>query len=355
MEIEIERNLLSVSKYAGMREDLVQAGGGNSSVKLTETIMVIKASGVQLADISHTQGFSVVDYSKIKKFMDDLVERKNEKTADQVLQDSLVEGARPSIETFLHAITGRVTLHTHPVAANVLTSRKNGMEKLKDLFPHAVFVEYATPGADLASLYYSAYKKVIKTENVWSKNPIIFLKNHGMVVSGDTAEDVIETTERVCRIIENETGLNSQPYRDAYGIYKAFLELDSNNDKIVVKVENHVVLDAYQKFGYKLWDYQFCPDCIVFCGKKHFVYSTGCGKELQEHIKHYGEPILIQYGNQLYIRAESVRKAREIESVLAFSAQVAMINQGYSIDLLTEEEQNFLLGWDAEKYRQSMK
>ena len=32
--IEIE-SLIKLSKYSGMREDIIQAGGGNTSVKLT--------------------------------------------------------------------------------------------------------------------------------------------------------------------------------------------------------------------------------------------------------------------------------------------------------------------------------
>ena len=39
--------LVEISKYSGMREDLVQAGGGNTSVKDGE-YMYVKASGCQL-------------------------------------------------------------------------------------------------------------------------------------------------------------------------------------------------------------------------------------------------------------------------------------------------------------------
>ena len=31
------------------------------------------------------------------------------------------------------------------------------------------------------------------------------------------------------------------------------------------------------------------------------------------------------------------------------------LNQGIECELLTEQEENFLLNWDAEKYRKSMK
>ena len=37
------KNLIKLSKYAGMREDIVQAGGGNTSVKIDDKTMFIKS------------------------------------------------------------------------------------------------------------------------------------------------------------------------------------------------------------------------------------------------------------------------------------------------------------------------
>ena len=39
-----------------MRNDLAQAGGGNTSVKLDDHIMLVKSSGVQLADVKGQNG-----------------------------------------------------------------------------------------------------------------------------------------------------------------------------------------------------------------------------------------------------------------------------------------------------------
>ena len=48
--IEIKK-FIDISKYAGERFDLIQAGGGNSSIKLDNGQMIIKASGYLLSDI----------------------------------------------------------------------------------------------------------------------------------------------------------------------------------------------------------------------------------------------------------------------------------------------------------------
>ena len=54
-----------MSKYAGERFDIVQAGGGNSSVKLDNNEMIIKASGFLLSDMSIENGYSRVITSSI--------------------------------------------------------------------------------------------------------------------------------------------------------------------------------------------------------------------------------------------------------------------------------------------------
>lgn len=345
--------LVKVSKYAGMREDLVQAGGGNSSLKLDDKCMAIKASGIQLADLTEENGYSIVDYPIVVQYMKDLVAGTATESDKQILERALLGGKRSSIETFLHAITGRVTLHTHSMAVNVLTARKNSKSVLKKLFPEALIVGYETPGLKLAELYYRTFLELSKGSDRYF--PIAFLKNHGVIVSGDTAEDVINIMEDVCYKIEREVGMNNYAYRQAYDLYEVFQSWEPQGNKIVVKAENAVVLQVYKQYGYKIWDFQVCPDCIVFCGKSAFIYDKDCDKDRYENfLSKYGSPILVCYGQELFIRAESVKKAREIESVLAFSAQIVRFNQGQEIDLLSDNEQNFLLNWDAEKYRQKM-
>lgn len=377
------RELEEISKYAGMREDLAQAGGGNASVKLDGQRMVIKASGVQLADVTKQDGYAIVDYTRIRDWMEE-----DGKGDTDILEQATIEGGRPSIETFLHAITGRVTLHTHPTSVCVLASRSDGMERLARLFPGAILVGYATPGADLARRYHQAYIDATPGETAGYGNncyemtflkeksqqdfvyPIIFLKNHGLVISGETVGDVVRMTEQVNETAEREVGIDNSAYRIAYEIYQWLGQVGSsavpdgeetvaidkiNLGKVVVRVESRHVLEAYDAFGYRLWDYQICPDCIVFCGRKPFDYDAPDRvARLRRHLSRYGMPVLVTSGKDIFVLADSVRKAREIEAVLALSARVALANKDHDVDVLSDKDQDFLLGWDAEKYRQKI-
>jgi rhamnose utilization protein RhaD (predicted bifunctional aldolase and dehydrogenase) len=124
--------LVEISKYAGERFDLVQAGGGNSSVKFDNTEMIIKASGYLLSDVNDSSGYSRVCTDKIAKIIknknivneDD--KRKREFLTSQLVKDATIDKInRPSIETLLHSFLHKYTLHTHPIVVNMLVIRKD--------------------------------------------------------------------------------------------------------------------------------------------------------------------------------------------------------------------------------------
>ena len=62
-------DLVEISKYAGERFDLVQAGGGNSSVKFENGEMIIKASGFLLSDVNEDSGYSRVYTNQIAQIV----------------------------------------------------------------------------------------------------------------------------------------------------------------------------------------------------------------------------------------------------------------------------------------------
>lgn len=342
------KNFIEISRYAGMREDLVQAGGGNSSYKKDKDKMLIKASGYQLADLTDNDGYAVVNPEIIREAFLNVssIDEFTEQYSNKILSEAFIEGKRPSIETFLHSITGKYTLHTHPIVVNAMTCRKDGMEQLEKLFPEALIVPYKKPGVELAKAYFKAYKeKVIEKNQIFDT---VFMQNHGLVISGETAKQVIERTEQIVCKLEEFIGYDLSGYRMVTKLWKYF------PDKIVWRVTDKNVLDVYLKNG--LWKHQFCPDCVVFLGKSILkLDDANMLVQIKKYREKNCEPIILEYNTNLFILADSVKKALETQSVLSFSAQVMDMNKGYDCNILSDTQQNELINWDAEKYRKNMK
>ena len=59
------KNLVNISRKIGSYPEFVQGGGGNTSVKIDDNLMVIKASGYLLKDMTKSDGFAFVNYNDI--------------------------------------------------------------------------------------------------------------------------------------------------------------------------------------------------------------------------------------------------------------------------------------------------
>lgn len=351
------QGFIRISKYAGMRNDLAQAGGGNTSVKLDERTMLVKSSGVQLADVGEKSGYTKINYRQIVDYFEknitaDTEQTLTEETGETLLSQAQIEGGRASIETFLHAVTGRYTLHSHPTLVNILTARKDCREVVGALFPEAVFVPYRKPGAALAEAYYRIWKAAD------SRPEIIFLEDHGLVVSSERAEQVIDRTEEILHKIAAYLRIPYEAYPNATKLWRAFAGIPALQDKIVYLSENRFLSwEAMEKSGFspKEWNHAFCPDCIVYGAKKPLFLPDDFEKELAEDfIAKNQPPAMVCFQKHFYILAESVKKAQEIENVMSFAAQVQMENRACEMNYLSEAQQDELLNWDSEKYRRMM-
>ena len=345
--MDLLQEFVKLSKYAGMREDLVQAGGGNTSVKLDSNNMLVKASGYNLAEINQDKGYSKINYSIIQDFF----KINNELTLDDeksLMEKALLDKSKPSIETFLHALTNAtLTLHIHPTVVNILTASSDGMKILLKLFPAAGFVEYETPGIKLAKKLYS----VITSNN---KKEIFFLKNHGLIVCGNNTSEIINIVENIMITIENYIKIDMNEYKSVTLIADAINKITHLNNIVYTSFDKRIEAALIKNNG-KVWDYQFCPDCLVYCGEQALYLGAVDNDEILNFYNNFGVPKIIVYKNKVYIYAENIKKAREIETVLAFSGIVATENIVKKLDLLSKKEINFLLNWDAEKYRQNIR
>lgn len=208
MSIDLDA-LVGLSRSVGSRVAYVQGGGGNVSLKTSQSNMLIKASGKFLADIEDETGFLAVEWPAIKSGIHACESEADYRALLAASTLANVASTRPSIETGFHAILDCCTLHSHSVWANLLTCSVEGRDLVSELFPSAIWVPYATPGLALS--------KVISDHIDGAKHVTIFLQNHGIVVS---SPDVAKT-EAMHEVV-------TDTIRSAYPILESFDEVTNS-------------------------------------------------------------------------------------------------------------------------------
>jgi len=352
------KDLIAISKYAGERFDLVQAGGGNSSVKLENGEMLIKASGFLLSDMAKNSGYSKVDANKIanivkiEAIINESDKRKRESLTTIFVQEATLSKAnRPSIETLLHSFLYKYTLHTHPLVVNMIVIQKEWKEILSFIFKEEdiALVPYKTPGIELAL----ELNKTLQTFETIPK--IIFLQNHGLIVTSPYKEDIQRLTDKVLEKIENHLKVDMSRYKLTNKLSSLISRIQ--NDSNIAYLSEDSYLNEQLSINKKLFmRTPFCPDSLVFCGVnaveiKDFFDTTSI---LNYKEKYFELPKVIIFEGKLFFLAPNIKKAKEIEEVMKFQIIVLEKNINNNNIFLELEELAYLSNWEAEKYRQKV-
>ena len=355
--MKLVKDFIEISKYAGERIDLVQAGGGNTSVKLDDGRMLIKASGYSLSEVDENKGYSSIDNQKVIEIFKDhklinLISKskKETKTTELITKATSPNSPRPSIETSMHSFLLKYVLHTHPVVVNVLLSKKTWKSEIQNLFlsHEFIMVDYKTPGIELAI----EIKKQISKLNSVPK--IYFLQNHGLIITSDSKEEIIQLNEYVLSIIEKYLKVDFSKYRLTNKV-SSYLNLFSQNNNISYQ-SNDIFLNKILNFNKEIFFKKpFCPDSFVFCGNIAFeIFDFDNYDDLKNYYSAYSSlPKIIIYNNLIFINATCIRKAKEIEEVLKFHIKILSLNKE-NINFLSDSEINYLKDWESEKFRQNL-
>lgn len=179
------------SRLLGAEPALVIAGGGNTSVKVSEpdcfgaarAVLRVKASGRDLATIE-PDGHVAVELEHLRRLR--ALDTLDDATLLAELRRARLDpdAPDPSIEAAMHAwCPGRYVDHTHAEAVLVLSNRDGGEALLAEALGEAVLViPYAAPGAALARLAAAALEARPAAQGmVWM--------HHGVLTWGESARE----------------------------------------------------------------------------------------------------------------------------------------------------------------------
>ena len=227
------------SNLLGSDEDLVLHGGGNTSVKIKDTLYV-KGSGWDLKTIKE-EGFSPVDLKTLKE----MAKRKSLSDNEMVkLQKEAMKNKsapNPSVEAILHAIIPfKFVDHTHADAIVTISNSKNGKKIIKNLYKDFLIIDYVMPGFILAKEVYK------KSKNInWNKINGIILLNHGIFTFDNCARKsyikMIAAVNRAQSYLKKYANLDipKQKITKEYDIKKLQKILSKEKGyKVVLKIDN---------------------------------------------------------------------------------------------------------------------
>ncbi len=209
-------DLIRISNITGRDPALVLGGGGNTSVKTEDgKYMYIKASGTALKDMSEQRGWrrlriepvlGIIRDKSLNKL--DAIERENEvvRRLLEACEDDCTDGARPSVESHLHALLQSHVIHLHPLVVSAYVNARNGRRELERLFAGEklppLWVPYADPGYMLARKIAALVEKYVREQG--RKPQILFLEKHGVFVTADSANVALRLVRKVIELCEEQ-------------------------------------------------------------------------------------------------------------------------------------------------------
>ncbi len=190
--------LVYMSNLIGQETRLVQPGGGNTSIKIGDALLV-KGSGTDLRTIGR-DGFTHLSLSALAalRSTDAMTDAEMMRFMASCMQGN---GPTPSVETPLHSLLPhRVIAHTHDVATMSLTNVSDAVAErlVAELFAGEIlYVPYVRPGFPLARLVGGMVDRI-------PAGAIgLALAHHGLIVWGDDSRECYARLVRVVNRMED--------------------------------------------------------------------------------------------------------------------------------------------------------
>ena len=372
------KELVDISHFYGVNPEFVLAGGGNTSVKDGD-ILYIKGSGTTLATIQ-ADGFVAMDRTKLAALWTAAYPSDSAAREAAVLADLMAARKpadmhkRPSVETLMHDLfPQKFVVHTHPPVANGVACGKQGKKFFDDNFADdGIWVPAIEPGYVMAAAIRTALQAFAKKHGATPK--IAFLESHGLVIAGDTADEVKFLTDRVMKAIVAQVKHPADfapaafDRKFAAALAPAIRMLAApGNDAIAVfraNVEFQRLLADKKSFAPVAS--MFTPDHIVYAGAAPLFVAAKKDVESQydelnraiaEHRAKWGDAPKIVAVQKLGVYALGTSKKMADAAMALFMDQCKVAASAASFGgskPLSPKLLNFIRTWEVENYRQKV-
>lgn len=266
-----------LSKFFGQGIENIQGKGGNISIKFND-YLIIKSSGCIHGNINIYNGISVLK-NGIKIF-----------------------GLIPSMEYHFHLDMKKYTVHLHytPINKYLFTTEHMDLSNFKLNY---TTIDYFEPGIQLSK----------KIKEKYINHEIIFLKNHGIILTADTLDEILVN----------------------YKYIHTFFTVDSYEKYDICKYlyDNLRLCKVIREYHHYIDNIVCCsPDIAVFC--KNF-------KKINHLIEIEDNLDIISYNNKTYLIANDIINIYALIEILDEYLKITktMVNINNIDELLNTEQE----------------
>ncbi len=377
------KDLIKISNATGRDAGLVQAGGGNTSVKTADgKYMYIKASGTALKDMNMKNGWRRLRLDVVLPIIEDKsiarldTQARETEVKNRLLlacDDKISSEARPSLESHFNALLDKYVVHLHPEAVLAYTCAKNGREKLQKLFKDEKFPPVWVPYVGLGYMLARKIKKVTADyKKRYGRGPaIIFLQNHGLAVAANSTSAALRLVHRVVKDCNGKLRqlkpgkirpISDQTITDTkLCIRRAFFEATGRYTSISYFCDDNIAAFWRQTDAQKMLSSGvLTPDELLYAnGPAMWVTrcdSTAIAARLRTQIKNGLNPsaAFLVKGVGLFV-AGSEKIAPAVRDIVASSLFVRTnaFRLG-GICGLNKRQQNFINQWETDAFRRKL-
>ncbi len=339
-----------LSQVAGAKADYVQGGGGNTSVKLENGLMAIKASGYCLSDLRPDKGYAVLDTAPIRKFylnnepsdFADVEKDGSDCAKNNVKTIPGLEMVRPSVEAGFHSILDTFVLHTHSVYANLAACSTSCREIASKAFADAPYtwgwVDYTDPGAKLTFAIRDELRRV--EAETGAIPAVILIQNHGIIVHHADADRCLAIHSDANERLAKAFGLSGDSFPEI-----CIEKLAEDHYAAATPYLKEQLLTGRYTQAFLL-EKPLYPDQMVFL--------TGTFS-MDTDVLEQGQCVAdSKTGNmQMRMPQKMAQTVTEIITAVEFITEHIEKN-GYTLATMGEAAKNFIANWESEKYRKAL-
>jgi rhamnose utilization protein RhaD (predicted bifunctional aldolase and dehydrogenase) len=343
--VELEA-LKQLSFRLGTDITRTQGAGGNVSLK-RDGMMWVKASGTWLA---HALERDIMVPVETKPLLEAIAARdeRAEKATDFIVDALNHSNLRPSIETSFHALIRQpVVAHFHCVNTIARCVIENSEAEIAALLAAYVpelswtLIPYCRPGIPLA-------QEIAKV--VDRKPDILVLQNHGIIIAGQSVDEVDDRIEKVTAALATS---RRQPSKADQPWLKRAAE--GSGYRLPDDPQIHDLAMDAAGVAFALGGTLY-PDHIIFLGRTIGIINDTIPIEaLLKDSGSSGQPqpkLVVAPGKGVLLLRDLTAGGETMARCLA--EVVTRIPEGAQISYLSGEQEAELSNWEAEQYRQAL-